>query len=183
MTTQLPRFTHTHDDAGNLLTVIDATTGLEFTAQPLLGKRLTQRQAVSAAKKCRIGGHKDWALTSRPQLLSIVDLSRHSPAIDTTAFAHPYSAVELQELKGLLQRLFKVRDVLLKVNLAYIASAAQDDRYREAPPFRLGPQQMETLRDVIAVLELRIGVESEAAALAAQRRSPAQLAVMRAALG
>ena len=52
----------------------------------------------------------------------------------------------------------------------------------EAPPFRLGPQQMETLRDVIAVLELRIGVESEAAALAAQRRSPAQLAVMRAAL-
>jgi len=45
--------------------------------------------------------------------------------------------VELQELKGLLQRLFKVRDVLLKVNLAYIASAAQDDRYREAPPFRL----------------------------------------------
>ena len=86
MTTQLPRFTHTHDDAGNLLTVIDATTGQEFTAQPLLGKRLTQRQAVSAAKKCRIGGHKDWALTSRPQLLSIVDLSRHSPAIDTTAF-------------------------------------------------------------------------------------------------
>ncbi len=57
--------------------------------------------------------------------------------IDTNSFAHPYSAVELQELKGLLQRLFKVRDVLLKVNLAYIASAAQDDRYREAPPFRL----------------------------------------------
>ena len=57
--------------------------------------------------------------------------------IDTNSFAHPYSAVELQELKGLLQRLFKVRDVLLKVNLAYIASAAQDDRYRDAPPFRL----------------------------------------------
>ncbi|RYF82658.1 MAG: AAA family ATPase [Comamonadaceae bacterium] len=57
--------------------------------------------------------------------------------IDAGSFVHPYSAVELDELKGLLQRLFKVRDVLLKVNLAYIESAAQDDRYREKPPFRL----------------------------------------------
>jgi DNA-binding FadR family transcriptional regulator len=48
--------------------------------------------------------------------------------------------------------------------------------------FRIGPQQLETLRDVIAVLELRIGVETEAAGLAAQRRSPRNLAVMRAAL-
>lgn len=58
-------------------------------------------------------------------------------AIDPTSFVHPYSAVELDELANLLQRLFKVRDVLLKVNLAYIASAAQDDRYRDKPPFRL----------------------------------------------
>ena len=58
-------------------------------------------------------------------------------AIDTGRFSHPYSAVELDELKALLQRLFKVRDVLLKVNLAYIESAAQDDRYRDKPPFRL----------------------------------------------
>jgi len=58
-------------------------------------------------------------------------------AIDPTQFAHPYSAVELDELTALLQRLFKVRDVLLKVNLAYIQSAAQDDKYRNAPPFRL----------------------------------------------
>jgi DNA-binding FadR family transcriptional regulator len=36
--------------------------------------------------------------------------------------------------------------------------------------FRLAPQQLETLRDVVAVLELRIGLETEAAALAAQRR-------------
>ena len=48
--------------------------------------------------------------------------------------------------------------------------------------FRIGPEQLETLRDVIAVLELRIGVESEAAGLAAQRRSPENLAVMRRAL-
>jgi GntR family transcriptional regulator, transcriptional repressor for pyruvate dehydrogenase complex len=48
--------------------------------------------------------------------------------------------------------------------------------------FRIGPQQLETLRDVIALLELRIGVETEAAGLAAQRRTPANLALMRQAL-
>lgn len=48
--------------------------------------------------------------------------------------------------------------------------------------FRLGPQQLETLRDVIEVLELRVGVESEAAGLAAQRRLPGNLATMRQAL-
>jgi GntR family transcriptional regulator, transcriptional repressor for pyruvate dehydrogenase complex len=52
----------------------------------------------------------------------------------------------------------------------------------EEPVFRIAPQQMETLRDVIAVLELRIGVETEAAGLAAQRRTAQNLAVMRAAL-
>jgi DNA-binding FadR family transcriptional regulator len=48
--------------------------------------------------------------------------------------------------------------------------------------FRIGPQQLETLRDVIAVLELRIGVETEAASLAAQRRTADNLALMRRAL-
>ncbi len=50
---------------------------------------------------------------------------------------HAYSAQEVAEIRGVLQRLFKVRDALLKVNLAYIASAAQDDAYRDEPPFRL----------------------------------------------
>lgn len=52
----------------------------------------------------------------------------------------------------------------------------------DASVFRIEPQQLATLRDVIAVLELRIGIESEAAGLAAQRRTAANLAVMRAAL-
>jgi GntR family transcriptional regulator, transcriptional repressor for pyruvate dehydrogenase complex len=52
----------------------------------------------------------------------------------------------------------------------------------DAPGFKLGPDQFNTLREVIAVLELRIGVETEAAGLAAQRRSEANLAAMRQAL-
>ncbi len=50
------------------------------------------------------------------------------------------------------------------------------------PPFRVDPTQLATLRDVIALLELRISVESEAAGLAAQRRTEPQLARMQAAL-
>jgi GntR family transcriptional repressor for pyruvate dehydrogenase complex len=48
--------------------------------------------------------------------------------------------------------------------------------------FRIEPHQLGTLRDVIAVLELRIGIESEAAGLAAQRRGEANLVAMRAAV-
>jgi GntR family transcriptional regulator, transcriptional repressor for pyruvate dehydrogenase complex len=54
--------------------------------------------------------------------------------------------------------------------------------FGDAAPFRIAPEQFATLRDVIAVLELRIGVETEAAALAAQRRTAQNLADMRAAL-
>ncbi len=52
----------------------------------------------------------------------------------------------------------------------------------EEPGFRIRPAQMGTLQEVIAVLELRIGLETEAAALAAQRRTEAQLLAMRQAL-
>jgi hypothetical protein len=38
---------------------------------------------------------------------------------------------------ALLKRLGRARDLLLKVNLAYIASAAQQDAYRDQPPFKL----------------------------------------------
>jgi len=48
--------------------------------------------------------------------------------------------------------------------------------------FRIRPDQLETLHDVVAMLELRIGVETEAAGLAAQRRGDENLAAMRRAL-
>lgn len=47
---------------------------------------------------------------------------------------------------------------------------------------RIDPDTLMTVRDVIAVLELRISLETEAASLAAMRRTDAHLAEMRAAL-
>jgi len=52
----------------------------------------------------------------------------------------------------------------------------------ETTNFRIDPEQVATAREVIAVLELRIGLETEAAGLAAARRSDENLRVMRAAL-
>ena len=52
----------------------------------------------------------------------------------------------------------------------------------DAPSFKITPEQFSTLQDVIAVLELRIGLETEAAGLAAQRRTADNLAALRKAL-
>lgn len=49
-------------------------------------------------------------------------------------------------------------------------------------PFRIDPQLMDSLRAVLQVAELRRGLESEIAALAAERRSEAQLNEIRGAL-
>jgi GntR family transcriptional repressor for pyruvate dehydrogenase complex len=48
-----------------------------------------------------------------------------------------------------------------------------------AGPFGIAADQVDTLRQVIAVLELRIGVEAEAAALAAARRTEENLVALR----
>ncbi|MGL4773588.1 MAG: DNA repair ATPase [Clostridium sp.] len=48
-----------------------------------------------------------------------------------------YSLDELNEYISVLEKLFKVRDVVLKINMEYIKSAAQADEYRNEPPFKL----------------------------------------------
>lgn len=52
----------------------------------------------------------------------------------------------------------------------------------EGGAFRIQQEHLVTLHDVIALLELRIGVETEAAGLAAQRRTADNLAAMQAAM-
>ena len=51
-----------------------------------------------------------------------------------------------------------------------------------SPSFRISPHQLGTLREVIALLEFRISIETEAAALAAQRRNTENLAELRKAM-
>ncbi len=57
--------------------------------------------------------------------------------VSDNAFEHPYSGAEMNEIVNVLKKMFQVRDVVLAVNRQYIESAAQDDRYRTEPPFKL----------------------------------------------
>lgn len=53
---------------------------------------------------------------------------------------------------------------------------------RPAPAFGLDPATVVSVRDLLAILELRISIETEAVGLVCSRCSPAQLAQLRAAL-
>ncbi len=57
--------------------------------------------------------------------------------VATTDLKHQYSGAEVSEIVRVFKRLFVLQDVVLKVNKQYIASAAQDDKYRTEPRFLL----------------------------------------------
>lgn len=50
---------------------------------------------------------------------------------------YPYSTSEVNEIIAILRHMFRVQEVILDVNQAYIASASQDDQYRVEPIFKL----------------------------------------------
>ncbi|MGP1682528.1 MAG: AAA family ATPase, partial [Giesbergeria sp.] len=106
-----------------------------------LGDVLSGREALFAQS------YLENSLTANPVLMP---LSSREPkdvqlliqlaqgqAVPSTEFAHAYGAAELHELSALFKRLFRARDLLLKVNQGYIESAAQQDDYRTEPPFKL----------------------------------------------
>lgn len=56
---------------------------------------------------------------------------------DNMDFEASHTAEELNEYFLIIEKLLKVRDVILMMNNQYIASAAQSDSYRTEPPFKL----------------------------------------------
>ncbi|GAB3226091.1 DNA repair ATPase [Hymenobacter seoulensis] len=56
---------------------------------------------------------------------------------DGLSFEGNHTPEELNEYVAVLQKLLRLRDVVARVNAAYIASAAQADAYRTEPPFKL----------------------------------------------
>ena len=57
--------------------------------------------------------------------------------VATTDLSHAYSGAEVSEIVGVLKKLFEIQKVILRINQQYIASAAQDDKFRTEPPFKL----------------------------------------------
>ncbi|MFN7138618.1 MAG: AAA family ATPase, partial [Limisphaerales bacterium] len=56
---------------------------------------------------------------------------------DTSGFEGSYSSQEVEEILSVVKKLVVIREVVLRVNLEYIHSAAQSDEFRTEPPFRL----------------------------------------------
>ncbi len=87
------------------------------------------------------------ALTSHPTLARLATQSPQDvPALlrltetgsaEGLSFEGNHSPEELNEYVAVLGQLLRLRDVVARVNAAYIASAAQADAYRTEPPFKL----------------------------------------------
>ena len=58
-------------------------------------------------------------------------------SVANTDLKHSYSGAEVNEIVSVMKKLMRVQAVVLKVNQQYILSAAQDDRYRTEPSFKL----------------------------------------------
>jgi hypothetical protein len=56
---------------------------------------------------------------------------------DDAGFEGSYSSQEVEEILSVMKKLVAIREVVLRVNLEYIHSAAQADEFRTEPPFRL----------------------------------------------
>ena len=86
-------------------------------------------------------------LTSNPTLAKLNSRSRNDiySIIRMASLDQPqseslegnYSVEEVNEFVGVMKKLLAVRDVVLKVNMNYIESAAQSDDYRTEPAFKL----------------------------------------------
>ncbi|MEV0977608.1 DNA repair ATPase [Streptomyces sp. NPDC049915] len=73
----------------------------------------------------------------RADLELLVRLAENDPTARADRLVHPYAPAETQEIVAVLRHLLRVRETVLAVNAAYIASAAQSDTTRTEPPFRL----------------------------------------------
>jgi hypothetical protein len=87
------------------------------------------------------------AVTSNPVLAPLAGKSQadirafirlaESGERDTASFEGSYSSQEVEEILSVMRKLVAIREIILRVNLEYIRSAAQADEYRTEPPFKL----------------------------------------------
>ena len=74
---------------------------------------------------------------SRDDVYSIIDLATGNDPNASGSVEGNFSVEEVNEFVTVMRKLLKIRDVVLKVNMQYIESAAQADDYRTEPPFKM----------------------------------------------
>lgn len=73
---------------------------------------------------------------SQKDLYALIEMANGAER-ENVSFEGNYSSDELNEYIDVIDKLSKVRDIVLKVNMEYIYSASQADEYRNEPPFKL----------------------------------------------
>jgi hypothetical protein len=71
---------------GEHVSVRDRATGLIWSRSTLPGGRMNHERATKACADLTLMGFTDWRLPTIKELLSIVDYTRHQPAIDASLF-------------------------------------------------------------------------------------------------
>ncbi|MCB1277000.1 DNA repair ATPase [Prosthecobacter sp.] len=76
------------------------------------------------------------AARSHADALSILKIAQTGTR-EGVEFEGSYSAEEINEGVAVMEKLLHVREIILRVNQAYVSSAAMEDAYRTEPPFKL----------------------------------------------
>lgn len=147
--------TKTYDMRGKRFSVVMAgnpytESGDTFTIPDMLANRAdiyNLGDMLSGSEDVFASSYIENALTSNPVLAplatrSLQDVYRfirkaEGEEISSNDFDYDYSAAESDEIVSILQKLFIVRDVVMKANAAYVESAATADEFRTKPPFKL----------------------------------------------
>ena len=75
--------------------------------------------------------------TASPQDARAIIQAAERDSLEGIELQSRFSMDQVREMFEVMRKLLRVRDVVLKVNRAYIRSAAQADHYRTEPPFKL----------------------------------------------
>jgi len=147
--------TRTHDLRGKKFCVVMAgnpytESGELFRVPDMLANRAdvyNLGEVLGGQEQAFLLSYIENCLTAQPVLAPLAtrelgDLYRlveraQGREFSANALSHTYTAAELNELTAVLKNLLALREVVYRVNQAYIASAAQAEAYRTEPPFKL----------------------------------------------
>ncbi|MBE7498300.1 MAG: DNA repair ATPase [Verrucomicrobiaceae bacterium] len=76
------------------------------------------------------------AARSHKDALSVLKIAQ-TGSREGVEFEGSFSAEEINDAVAVMEKLLHVREVILRVNQQYVASAAMEDAYRTEPPFKL----------------------------------------------
>lgn len=81
-----PAGTELPESATEWVAVLDRTTGLMWSAEDAVDADIRHTEAEGVCQSLTLAGFTDWNAPTRAQLATLIDDTRHSPAIDTAFF-------------------------------------------------------------------------------------------------